>query len=132
MWLLVSLVISSAVTGGLVWWRYKNVCKPKNHTKIKEYRKTRKIKDNKNMHDTCICVNGTHFKEEQVKLNSSDTLININGHNSENSLIEEIDNTLCNLKQGDDTNILLPVMEVSDEERGVFNQERNNIKYFSI
>ena len=132
MWLLLSLVISGAVTGGLVWWRYKNVCKSKSHIKIKEYRKTRKIKGDENIHDTLICVSGSQLKENGVKLNSSDTSIVINGHNSEQVLIEEFDNAMFNLKQGDDTNILLPVMEESDEDGEVFNQGRNNIQYFSI
>ena len=128
MWLLVSLVISSVVTGGLVCWRYKHVCKSKNHIKLKEYRQTRKTKDNDKIHDTLICVSETQSKEKAV--NFSDT--SIHEHNYDQILIEEIDETLCNLKQDDDTKILLPVMEESDEEGEVVNHGRNNIQYFSI
>ena len=120
------------MTGVLVWWRYKSKCKSMNHIKIKEYRKSRNIKHDDNIHDTLICVSGTQPNKQEVNLNSSEMPININRYNSDQLLMDEIDNTLCNIKQNDDAIILLPVMEESDEEGEVFNQERNNTQYFSI
>ena len=132
MWLLLSVIISSIVTGVLVWWRYKSKCKSTNHIKIKEYRKSRNVQHDDNIHDTLICVSGTQPNKQEVNLNSSEMPANINRYNSDQLLMDEIDNTLCNIKQNDETIILLPVMEESDEEGEVFNQERNNTQYFSV